>query len=278
MQVNELYGNESITIESYLEKCGVENIKVKSVPIEKRLGQENYNNQNCLMKIVEYKNYDNIVVEFQDDYKYKTKKTYRNFINGKIFNPFFPNVKGVGFIGDLKNSTNSIIYNCWVNMLSRCYDENFKRKHPTYQECLVCEEWHNYSNFYKWYKENYYNFNNNERLQLDKDILVKGNKIYSPETCCFVPKRINSLFVKKDANRSEVIGVRRYKNTSKWISRLLKNGKEECLGIYETKEEAFHAYKEAKEIYIKEIADNYKEIIPQKLYNAMYNYQVEITD
>ena len=93
-----------------------------------------------------------------------------------------------------------------------------------------------------------------------------------------MPKRINSLFVKKDANRSEVIGVRRYKNTNKWISRLLKNGKKKCLSTYETKEEAFQAYKKAKEIYIKEIADNYKEIISQKLYKAMYNYQVEIID
>lgn len=133
-------------------------------------------------------------------------------------------------------------------------------------------------NFGKWYDENIY-YVENEKMQLDKDVLVKGNKIYSPETCIFVPQRINLLFVKSNLTRGEYpIGTIYNKVNNKFISYLNKNNKQIYLGSYDTSKEAFYKYKQEKEKHIKEIANEYKSKIPQRLYDALYNYQVEITD
>lgn len=87
------------------------------------------------------------------------------------------------------NHTHIRSYTTWVHMLRRCYSEKSLAKRPTYTNCSVCQEWLLFSNFEKWFNTNY-----REGLHLDKDILVEGNKVYSPDTCCFVPQYLNSLF------------------------------------------------------------------------------------
>lgn len=115
---------------------------------------------------------------------------------------------------------------------------------------------------------------------LDKDILSKGNKIYSPNTCIFVPIRINSLFIKNDADRGKYpIGVYYEKSTNNFVANCNTiNQKNVRIGRYNKQEDAFQAYKIFKENYIKEVANEYKDKIPEKLYEAMYNWIVEITD
>ena len=167
-------------------------------------------------------------------------------------------------------------------MLMRCYYDKYQKKHPTYKGCTVCEEWHNYSNFKNWYDENYYEIEG-EQMALDKDILVKGNKTYSPNTCVFVPQNINTLFIKRNKARGKYpIGITFNKDANKFIAKCntFYNVKKQqkYLGLYNTIEDAFNAYKKFKETEIKQIADEYKDKIPNKLYEAMYNYEVEITD
>ena len=168
-------------------------------------------------------------------------------------------------------------------MLIRCYEPYTINKYPTYIEVIVCKEWHNFQNFAKWYEENYYEIGKG-KMHLDKDILFKGCKIYSPKTCIFVPERINYLFIKSNAIRGEYpIGVSWYKTSNKFrvqckILDKENNRKVIHLGYYTTSEEAFLAYKVFKENYIKQVADEYKKLIPQKLYEAMYKYEVEIND
>ena len=118
---------------------------------------------------------------------------------------------------------------------------------------------------------------------LDKDILCKGNKIYSRETCIFVPERINLLFVKHDKRRgNSPIGLRLMQSGN--YQALCNNGygKQICLGTYSTKEKAFQVYKQYKENLIKKTIDSYKGKIPEPYYSrlktAMYNYEVEIDD
>lgn len=77
-------------------------------------------------------------------------------------------------------------------MMNRCYGDKHKYSQYSYKGCTVCEEWHNYQNFAKWYEDNYYNCE--EELELDKDIIIYGNKLYSPETCLFVPKLVNTSY------------------------------------------------------------------------------------
>ena len=121
-------------------------------------------------------------------------------------------------------------------------------------------------------------------MHLDKDILIKGNKIYSPNTCIFVPERINKLFTKRQNDRGKYpIGTCWHKPSNKFIAQCSvldkeNNRKEIHLGYYDTSEEAFLVYKQFKEKYMRQIADEYKDLIPQKLYEIMYRYKVEMND
>lgn len=252
-----------------------------------KAGEINMSNEGYEMKIVEYNNANDIIVEFQDKYKTKVHTQYVNFKKGVAKNPYHPSVYNVGYLGVGKYSrkTHFEIYKCWKSMLQRCYDPYDLNKHPTYIDCCVCKEWLNFQTFARWYEENIYNCNN-EVMCLDKDILNKNNKIYSPKTCIFVPHRINILFIKSDKTRGEYpIGVSYYKNYNKLIVKcniLDENGKsnKKYLGYFPLDKpfQAFVVYKQFKEKYIKQVADEYKELISEKLYKAMIEYEVEIND
>lgn len=165
-------------------------------------------------------------------------------------------------------------YNYWVSMLRRCYN-NDENKNKTYKGCTVCEEWKYFSNFKCWFEENYV-----DGWEIDKDILVKGNRIYSPKTCCFVPHEINSIFTKSNRRRGCLpIGVYYNKRNKKYATQCNVEGyRRGHFGYYNTKDEAFQAYKRAKEEYIKAVADKWKDEINPRVYDALYNYEVEITD
>lgn len=178
---------------------------------------------------------------------------------------------GVGH-NDLLDESHTQAYKIWKHVMSRCLSESFKRENPSYFDCTICEEWLLFSNFKKWFDENYV-----EGWEIDKDVLFKGNKIYSPITCCFLPREINGTFVKADKKRGEYcIGAT--KVGDKFKSMIGMNGINKTLGYFETQEEAFNAYKCAKEKYIKKLADKYKDKLSPSAYNALYNYKVEITD
>ena len=167
-------------------------------------------------------------------------------------------------------------------MLQRCYDPKFHKKRPTYKGCSVEDYLLNFQHMGKWIEENYYEVPG-EKMHLDKDILCKGNKIYSRDTCIFVPERINLLFTKCDNRRGDSpIGVTPRESGIYQVFCSNGYGKNINLGIYSTKEEGFQVYKEYKEKVIKEVIDSYEGKIPEPFYSklkvAMYNYEVEIDD
>ena len=252
---------------------------------EERLGEARTMNCGEIAFIVNYTCCKDITVQFKKTGEL-VKTTYSCFKNGNVKSRFTPSVYGIGYIGYEKSrDENGKLYDSyirWMSMLTRCYSDKCQKTHPTYRDCYVCEEWHNYSNFKNWYDENYYEIEG-EQMALDKDILVKNNKIYSPDTCVFVPQNINILFIKHNKARGKYpIGVSFYKVVNKYIARcrIFYNGKtqQKFLGYYNTIDDAFKVYKEFKEADIKQVADEYKDKIPDKLYEAMYNYEVEITD
>lgn len=160
----------------------------------------------------------------------------------------------------------------WRGMFHRCYSENYHLRKPTYKDCFVNNKWKDFKIFKKWYEINYV-----EGFQLDKDILFKNNKEYSSETCCFVPREINMLFVKSNGIRGKyLIGVNKINN--RYRSSITMYNKFNHLGYYETELEAFNVYKLAKENYIKELADKWKNNITESVYNALYDYTVDIND
>ena len=249
--------------------------------IKDRTGEFGVSNSGERMTIIRYGGKNDIDVKF-DDGTVVEHKQYNDFKRGKIKNPYFPNVYGVGFvgIGDYKsvdeNGKNTKCYMTWHDVHKRCYDPKWHKKEPSYKNCRVCQLWNNYQEFAKWNDENYYEVGN-ERMNLDKDILCKGNKIYSPDTCIYVPQSINALFIKRDNERGDLpIGVSKYED--KFVAHLSKDNKLIHLGYFNSPEEAFLAYKQAKEQYIKEVAEEYKDKIPYRLYEAMINYEVDIND
>jgi len=216
--------------------------------------------------------------------------------HGDVKHPFTKSLFNIGYLGigeykptmmcsdGIKRMTPQ--YNTWFNFLNRCYNKKYQMNKPTYEGCTVCDEWLNFQTFSKWYDDNYYQLGN-EEMFLDKDILNKGNKIYSHANCIFVTKPINSLFTKGDAGRGNLpIGVNK-KSGRDDLYVEVSMGKKDGIrnrfykGKFKTPEEAFNCYKTHKESYIKQVADDYKSKYPNfptKLYDAMYSYQVEITD
>lgn len=224
------------------------------------------------MTIIEYNNATDMKVKFEDGSIKKCE--YSKFKKGLVKSQYDKTVFNVGFIGEGK--VEEYIQIIWRDMIKRCYSSKVHSKYSTYKDCTVCDEWLNYQNFSQWFKNNYYEVDN-EIMDLDKDILYKGNKIYSPENCIFVPHKINSMLTKSDKVRGKFpIGVT-YDN-NKYVARCECGNVRIHLGRFNTKKEAFYKYKAFKENYIKKVAEQYKSIIPTKLYNALLLYKVEITD
>lgn len=169
-------------------------------------------------------------------------------------------------------SSKTHCHGVWDKMLRRCYSEKEQSHCPTYKDCTVCDEWKEYANFEKWFNQHYV-----EGWQIDKDILVKNNRVYSPSTCCFVPHAINTSFIKHKSTRGKYpLGV--IKSGNSYVAYISKYDRHVHLGCYSTIEGAFNAYKQAKEAFLKELADKYKDKLESRVYEAIYNYKVEITD
>ena len=251
-----------------MSKKGKENPRFKD-----RTGEKHITNEGYEVEVIKYSNTSNCTIKFEDGCVVENVY-YKHIKKGHIKNPYHKTILDVGFFGQGKHkgsakSKRNKEYNCWSSMLKRCYDKKHQEKIPTYIGCMVDEKWHNFQNFAEWFDENYI-----DGWQLDKDILIKENKVYSPKTCCFVPKEINYILTKRDSKRGDFpIGVCKWKN-----GKYRGSFKQKTLGYYKTPEEAFQAYKTEKEKHIKEVADKWKNLISEKVYKAMYNYKVEITD
>lgn len=168
-------------------------------------------------------------------------------------------------------------YSVWSAMIKRCYSVHVAEKQPTYRGCIVSDNFKNYSYFYGWCQTQV-GFSKTG-WQLDKDIILKGNTVYSEDYCAFVPKEINSLFTIRANDRGDFpLGVH-YCTTHNLIkANCNKDGKKVDLGSFKTPEDAFMAYKTFKEDYIKEVANRYKNEIDERVYNSMMSWEVGIND
>lgn len=188
-------------------------------------------------------------------------------------------VCGVGindYDGQVKiNGEHLVSYKFWRHMLKRCYSESSLKKNVAYIGCSVCDEWKYYMNFKKWFDENAPK--DMSGYNLDKDLIVHGNKIYSPDTCCFLPRELNNMLITQKRHRGECkIGVYKMPN-GKFIAQI-NSWTRDCrrIGIFNTEKEAFLAYKREKERIIKTLADEYYEkgLITERVRDSMYNYKV----
>lgn len=141
-------------------------------------------------------------------------------------------------------------YKSWARMLERCYSEKRLLKFPTYQSCSVCEEWLTFSNFKAWMEKQDWG-----GMNLDKDVLISGNKQYSPYSCIFITTSVNSLLTDSAVKRGIYpLGVCWHKATSKFIANARVNGKQKHLGLFATAQLAHKAWQAAKKQVIYDVA------------------------
>ena len=231
--------------------------------------------------VISYFKATNVIVQFLNTGA-RTKTCTGDILNGYVKDVFAPNIYNKGYLGchdanvTRKNPPES--YKVWRDMIRRCCCETYKRKKPNYMSSVVDARFESYFNYRSWCERQIgYGIKDDKGrpFALDKDILVKGIKVYSEYNSCFVPAEINALFVKGDKLRGEYpIGVSFHKSGGMLRATLNKKH----LGYFNTAEQAFQVYKTAKEIYIKEVANKWKDQIDPRVYEALVNYQVEITD
>lgn len=158
-------------------------------------------------------------------------------------------------------------------MLTRCYSDKYI-KNQNYIDCYVCDEWKNYQNFAKWYSEHKYALSKDDSLELDKDIKVIGNKIYSPDTCLLLPHRLNTIVLDRKNDRGNyALGVQKIKSGAYIASCNGVNGEKIYLGRFESEEEASNSYNIAKKKIIEIVVKQYKNIIPDEVYDAVMKYK-----
>lgn len=211
---------------------------------------------------------EEFILKVMNDIRYKPDDWSRKAMR--------PVMCGIGYRGSDNADLNSESYLRWHDMLSRCYNAKFHERQPQYKDCTVCVEWLNYMNFKVWYDSHKYG---DGKPDIDKDILFKGNTVYGPETAVLVPHEINTLLINCRGNRGNLpLGVHLDKERNKYRAEINHMGTNKKLGRFDTPEEAFAEYKKYKEELIKEVAEKYKDKIPHKVYAAMMNWEIEITD
>ena len=191
-------------------------------------------------------------------------------------------VRGIGVKGNKYPSSISRKhvkeYKLWESMLDRCTDR-WKIKSPTYAGVTCSENFKSYSFFYEWCQEQVGFGNvdeNNIYWHLDKDLLARGNKLYSEDTCVFIPQRINNLILKVDKRRGDYpLGVFFREDRNKFMASCKPKG---YLGLFETEEDAFLVYKKYKESFIRSVAFEYEQLIDTRAYKSLIDYRVEFDD
>jgi|TARA_A100001518_G_C1227286_1_gene80655 hypothetical protein len=228
-------------------------------------------NQFGEVEVVEYKDYKNVLVKFINT---GTLSWFRadHIKNGRCRDKYAPTVFGKGVVGDNVTTVNGVttkLYNLWSGMLERCYSETFHKKYPSYKDCSVTPDWCYLDNFKVWFEENY-----KEGFELDKDLLVYNNKMYSPETCVFVPKTLNNLIKYNKTLKKRNLPTSVVEYSGKYYS---YTSDKQCLGGFSTPEEAFKVYKNWKEDRIKCLAEKYYKdcSIPENLFKALISYEVK---
>ena len=165
------------------------------------------------------------------------------------------------------------VYSVWSDMLRRCCSQKFKDKWPTYADCCVSENFKSFQYFAEWcsYQVGF----GVKGYALDKDILFRGNKIYSEDTCVFIPHEVNSVLSMCNSSRGKYpTGVTYSALFGEYRARVAIQGKGTHIGSYKTAEEAFTAYRVSKMANIKDVAERHRNSIDQRVYRALLEYEV----
>ena len=182
-----------------------------------------------------------------------------------------PTVQGKGYLGSGKHKVKiagnmTKPYRAWGNMLERCYSELMHKQCPTYSDATVCPDWLNYQTFAEWFINAP---NSTEKgFQLDKDLIIPGNREYSPHACSFVPQVISGLLRGHKRNLTGLpIGVQAAGDS--YRSQISINGTLKRLGTFSTVSEAHSAYCTAKRLHVQNCAEDYEHVLDPMVYSYL---------
>lgn len=228
--------------------------------------------------IKEYYNKRKILVQFVNT-GYERYTDASSIRNGAVKDPYHPTVSVVGSIGSTTSSIGGKVkrsYHTWRGMLARCYEYADTAK-TYYGKVEVCKDWWCFENYEKWYNDNFI-----DGYEIDKDFTELGCKLYSPETCCFIPAKINAIMGKKTYNTVRKheglsVGVSYHVRDEKYTAQCFDGEKLQHFGYHSTPESAFKAYKTFKENLIKRVAQEYYDRgeINETVYTNLMNYEVQ---
>jgi len=242
-----------------------------------KVGDAIINNQGSEFTIIEYKNSRHVLIEFNDEHKYRYVVRAYTIKTKNVRNPFYPSASGVGYIGvgEFSSSVDNIgreAYVKWQAMLLRCYEvESDESRNPSYADCTVHRDWHNFQNFAKWcVYQKYYN----SGYEIDKDILVTGNRVYSEDSCCLVPAEINQMAIKlRHIGVNKSMGVSYDEKSRKYIAITRMGREQKYIGSYRTLQEASDAYVDLKKRYFKNMAIVHKERLDIRVIRALWFWE-----
>lgn len=251
-----------------------------------RLGQEYVTNSGWKGVVTEYKDALNVLVKWQDGSESWHPSSH--ILSGSIKPLMQPSLEGIGYFGVGRFVPYSYssgehapekIYAYWSRMINRCYNEKemMKSKGKSYIDKFVRDDWHNFQSFVEWaLTQPNWHFHG---FELDKDLLVKGNKVYSQDACCFLPQEVNS-FLAERADGEYGKGVNRISpktpnSKEGFIARCFVGDERKYLGFFSKPEEAFAAYKKCKEDYAKVLAEKRRDQLTNAAYNALMSFTVE---
>lgn len=248
-----------------------------------KVGDKFKNTQGCDFEVIERQGYSKVKIKYLDTFGYEMFTSTDSIREGSVRNPYHPSVNSQGYKGNGDFSIHTQEgkvkreYTLWNNMINRCYDEKELIKQPTYRECWVEEHFKDYQNFGPWCSKQVGFFEKD--WCLDKDVIFKGNKMYGEDTCAFVPREINNLFTLRIRKRGDCpLGVHWDNTKDKYVAQVNRHGKRDFLGYFDEPLPAFIVYKQAKEDYIKEVAEIWKDKIDPRVYASLINWTIEVTD
>lgn len=222
--------------------------------------------------VTEYVNSSEIKIQFQDGTIVLTNSA--NIKSGKVRNPNHRSIYGVGYIGQgdfspSVNRENTKEYNAWRNMFDRCYSEKELAKSPRRRGSNVSEDWHCFQDFAKWCNDQ--PSWGLKGWALDKDLLIKDNVNYGPDTCCFIPTRLNTIIHITDKTPCVKQLVKGWAVQIREI-----DGSHKYLGSYNSELEAINVYKYERERIVRTLAELVKEILQPHVYNALITWEAKV--